>query len=154
MIRGTMKHRFSYFLLVLFVIAGVALQQCGSPPPTMPGPSTGSLRIMAMDTAYIKSISFNLDDVSHIKSANPTILDNVVIGIHKLFVYDDNNAGVSQMVEVSADRRTDITVSLIAEGPYVGRAAPKFAANTIDEQSIVLEGQRGKVVLLAFFEHT
>ena len=120
----------------------------------MPGPSTGSLRIMAMDTAYIKSISFNLDDVPHLKYVNPTILDNVVIGTHKLFVYDDNNAGISQMVEVSADRRSDITVSLIAAGPYVGRAAPKFAANTIDAQAIALEGQRGKVVLLAFFEHT
>jgi hypothetical protein len=149
-----MNRRLPYLVSALFVLAGLVLQQCGTPPPTMPAPYTGSLRVLAMDTAYIKTISFDLDDTKYGAHPNPYLLDNVVIGSHKLHVYDDNNAGVFQMVEVSRDLRTDIAVSFVAEGPYAGSLAPKFTAKTIDDQPITLEGQRGKVVLLLFFEHT
>ncbi len=130
------------------------MQHCASPPPAMPEVSYGSLRIMAMDTASIRSIYVDLDDVKYGRHPNPCILDNVIIGVHKLLVYDDNNAGSSSTVEVFRDRRTDITVSLLVEGPYVGRIAPKFSVKTIDDQTLDLEGMKGKVVLLAFFEHT
>lgn len=107
-----------------------------------------------MDTASIRSIYFDLDDVKYGKHPNPYVLNDVLIGVHKLLVYDDNNAGSSRIVEVSRDRRTDVTVSLLAEGPYVGSIAPKFSVKTIDDQPVSLAGQKGKVVLLAFFEHT
>lgn len=130
------------------------IQHCGAPPPALPEVSYGSLRIMAMDTALIRSISFDLDDVKYGKHPNPYVLNDVIIGVHKLLIYDENSAVSAGAVEVFRDRRTDITVSLTANGPYVGMFAPKFSAKTIDDQTLALEGMKGRVVLLAFFEHT
>ena len=140
--------------VVCLAAALLLMQNCGTPPPAMPEVSYGSLRIMAMDTASIRTVYFDLDDVRYGKHPNPYILEQVVAGTHKLFVYDETNAGSVAAVEVVRDRRTDVTVSLMAEGPYVGRIAPKFSAKSIDDQTLALEGLKGKVVLLAFFEHT
>jgi hypothetical protein len=140
--------------VALVVATMVCLQHCGSPPPTMPTTYTGSLRISAMDTASIKWFFLHLDDVNYDRCPNPYILDNVVIGVHKLLVFDYNNAGLSQMVEVYRDQTTDVSVSLLAGGPYLGMIAPSFVAKTIDDQTIDLGVEKGKVILLAFFEHT
>ena len=134
--------------------AVLMLQQCGNPPPTMPAPYTGSLRIVAMDTAAIRMISFDLDDVKYGFHPNPYILDDVVIGMHKVYIADESGAGASTIVEVQRDRRSDATVWLLSDGPYVGRRAPAFTATSIDNQVIDLQQLKGKVVLLAFFEHT
>jgi len=130
------------------------MQQCASPPPGMPEVAYGSLRITAMDTASIRSIFVDLDDVKYGRHPNPCVLVNLIVGVHKLLVYDDSNAVLSGTVEVLRDRRTEITVSLMAEGPYVGRIAPRFSVANIDDQSLSLDAMKGKVVLLAFFEHT
>ncbi|MBM4162334.1 MAG: hypothetical protein FJ217_14690 [Ignavibacteria bacterium] len=135
-------------------VLGYALAGCGDPPAAMPAPSTGSIRILAMDTASIRSIYFKLDDVEYGKRPNPYVLDGVVVGLHKLFVYDETSAGVSTMVEVLRNRQSDATVWLLSEGPYVGNMAPNFTAQTITGDTIGLQRLRGKVVLLAFFEHT
>ena len=147
-----MKKFVTYGILLTTLTASV--QHCGAPPPAMPEVSYGSLRIMVMDTAFIRSISFDLDDVKYGKHPNPYVLNNVVVGVHKLLIYDENAAASSNAVEVFQDRQTDITVSLAADGPYVGRIAPRFSVKTIDDQILALDGMKGKVVLLAFFEHT
>jgi len=143
-----------HFILLACVAAGALLQRCGSPPPTMPAPATGSIRILAMDTASIRFIWFNLDDVPYGKHPNPTVVGGVVAGIHKLLVFDEQNGGTSTLVEVAENRRAEVSVSLLSEGPYVGKIAPDFSATTIDNQSLSLSGMKGKVVMLAFFEHT
>jgi hypothetical protein len=147
-----MKTSFTYGLLLS--VSLVLMQHCGSPPPGMPDVSYGSLRIMAMDTASIRSIYFDLDDVKYGKHPNPFVLDQVVAGTHKLLVYDERNSGSVTAVEVFRDRRTEIKVNLLAEGPYVGGVAPNFTVKSIDDQTLSLEAMKGKVVLLAFFEHT
>ncbi len=143
-----------FIVLACLLAASVFLQRCGSPPPATPDPVTGSIQVMAMDTATIRSISFVLDDVKYGLHSNPYILNNVVIGVHKLFVSDESGIGASTIVEVLRERRSDATVWLLSEGPYLGRVAPKFTATSIDNQVIDLQQLRGKVVLLAFFEHT
>lgn len=107
-----------------------------------------------MDTASIRSIWFNLDDAPYGKHPNPYVLEGVAAGIHKLLVFDEQNGGTSTMVEVAENRRAEVKVTLLSEGPYVGKIAPKFSATTIDNEGLTLSGMKGKVVLLAFFEHT
>ena len=141
-------------ILVSSVIFGLFFAGCGDPPAATPAPSTGSIRILAMDTASIRSIYLKLDDVEYGKRPNPYVLDGVVVGLHKLFVYDETNAGVSIMVEVLRNRQSDAAVWLLSEGPYVGNVAPNFIAQSVTGDSIELQRLRGKVLLLAFFEHT
>ena len=129
-------------------------QHCGNPPPVVPTPFTGSIRILAMDTAAIRNISVLVDDVNYGLHPNPYILNSVVVGVHKLFVADESGTSASAVVEVLREQRSDATVWLLSEGPYVGRIAPRFTATSIDNQVIDLQQLRGKVVLLAFFEHT
>lgn len=138
----------------ILLSAPVFLQHCGNPPPVVPAPYTGSIRILAMDTATIRSISIVLDDVNYGIHPNPYILEGVLIGTHKLYVADETNAGTSTTVEVFQDRRSEVAMWLLAEGPYVGRTAPKFSVRSIDDQVIDLQQLKGRVVLLAFFEHT
>jgi hypothetical protein len=148
-------HRLLHFILFACVVAACALlQQCGTPPSATPDLVTGSMRIMAMDTAIIRRISFELDNVKYGLHPNPYVLENVVIGVHKLLVADESGTSASAMVEVLQDRQSDATVWLLSEGPYLGRIAPKFTATSIDNQAIDLQQLQGKVVLLAFFEHT
>ncbi len=149
-----MNRRTLLVLAFLLISAGLMLQRCGSPPPTMPVPATGAIRILAMDTASIRSIWFNLDDVPYGMHPNPYVLDGVVVGIHKLLVFDQQNGGTSTMIEVAENHRAEVRVTLLSDGPYVGKIAPKFSATTIDNQSLALSGMKGKVVMLAFFEHT
>ena len=140
--------------VIVLVAMSMLVQHCGSPPPAMPEVSYGSLRIIAMDTASIRSIYFDLDDVKYGKHPNPYVLDQVVAGTHKLLVYNETKSGSVTGAEVFRDRRTEIRVNLLAEGPYVGGVAPNFSATSIDDQTLSLEAMKGKVVLLAFFEHT
>lgn len=149
-----MQRCMRFIVLSCLLAASTFLQRCGSPPPATPDPVTGSMQIMAMDTATIRRISFELDDVKYGLHPNPYILNNVVIGVHKLFVANDSGMAASTMVEVLPERRSDATVWLLPEGPYVGRMAPRFTATSIDNQVIDLQQLKGKVVLLAFFEHT
>lgn len=138
----------------IMVGACMILQFCGAPPPTMPEVSYGSLRILAMDTASIKSIYFELDDEKYGKHTNPYVLEQVVAGTHKLFVYDETLAGTVSTVEVFPARRSEATLLLYGDGPYVGNKAPTFAITTVDGRSLDLQQLKGTVVLLAFFEHT
>jgi len=149
-----MQRRVHFIVLACLVAMGAFLQRCGSPPPTMPVPATGSIRILAMDTASIRFIWFNLDDVPYGKHPNPYVVEGVIVGIHKLLVFDEQNGGTSTMVEVAETRQAEVRTTLLSEGPYVGKIAPDFSASTIDNQSLALSGMKGKVVMLAFFEHT
>lgn len=149
-----MQRKIPLSLAFLLIAASLTLQRCGIPPPTMPLPPTGSIRILAMDTASIHSIWFNLDDSSYGRHPNPYVVEDVVIGVHKLLVFDEQNGGTSTMVEVAENRRAEVRVTLLSEGPYAGKIAPKFSATTIDNESLTLSGMKGNVVLLAFFEHT
>jgi hypothetical protein len=130
------------------------LTSCGAPPPAMPEVSYGSLRILAMDTASIKSINFDLDDVKYGKHSNPYVLEQVVAGTHKLFVYDETLAGTVSTVEVFPARRSEATLLLHGDGPYVGNKAPSFAVTAVDGRTLDLQQLKGTIVLLAFFEHT
>ena len=149
-----MQRGVHFIVLACVAAAGAFLQRCGSPPPTMPVPATGSIRILAMDTTFIHSIWFNLDDVPYGKHPNPYVVEGVIVGIHKLLVFDEQNGGTSTMVEVVENRQAEVRTTLLSEGPYVGKIAPNFSTTTIDNQSLALSGMKGKVVMLAFFEHT
>jgi len=135
-------------------VLGYAFAGCGDPPASTPAPYTGSIRVLAMDTATIRAIFIDLDDVKLGQHPNPSTLSGIVVGLHKVLVYSELSGGSGTMIEVKRDRVSDVMVWLLAEGPYVGQTAPKFSVRSIDDQLLDLQQLKGKVVLLAFFEHT
>jgi hypothetical protein len=142
------------FLALCGVLWAFILLQCGAPPTAMPDPFTGVLKITAMDTLIVDSVSVALDDIPQGKKHNPCTLGDVVVGIHKIFVQNPATAGASATVEIFRDRRTDLVLTLLSQGPFIGNVAPVFSVRTIDDSLMEMQKQRGKVVLLVFFEHT
>ncbi len=127
---------------------------CGKPPASMPDPYTGALNVTVMDTASVDSVFVKLDDDAPGKHENPTLIENIMIGIHKVFVFNEASAGTTKTVEIFRDRTSDILFWLATTGPYVGNLAPDFSTQDIKGNPVSLSGLKGKVVLLVFFEHT
>jgi hypothetical protein len=108
-----------------------------------------------MDTLAVDSIHVNLNDQDQGKWENPCLISNVVVGYHKLFVYTETASGTTKTdIEVREYATTPVWFWLATIGPYVGNTAPLFTAQDIRGDILVLEEEQGKVVLLAFFEHT
>jgi len=127
---------------------------CGGPPPTAPGQQTGDLRVAALDTLTIASIKIDLDDVRIGHFKNPHLLRDLVVGVHKVLVSDKVGAAASRTVEVVRNRQTDLVIQLLISGPYVGNPAPLFTARSVTGDTIDILKAKGKVIFLAFFEHT
>ncbi len=140
---------FSLVLLGFLIWSG-----CGKLPLPLPDILTGSIKIIAMDTLAIDSVHVVLDDAEMGHFQNPYVLDNVVVGTHKLFVQDKLGASSTDLIEVKKDEITSSTFILQTIGPYLGNTAPAFSTTDIQENQITSESLKGKVVLLAFFEHT
>jgi len=136
------------------VLAGGLLlfHLCGKRPPSFPQMVVGSLRIAAMDTTTIDSISVELDDALLGVFTNPNTIE-AIAGFHKLFVFTDVSAGTTRTVEVRKDETTRAVFWLASEGPYIGNIAPLFTVQDVNGQTHAIESLRGHVVLLAFFEH-
>ena len=128
--------------------------RCGNGPSPLPQVQTGSLRVIAMDTLAVSAISVNLDDVDLGERTNPASIEQVVAGTHKLFVYTPASAGTTKTVEVRNNRLTTVWFWLTTTGPYAGNSAPLFTVQDVNGTSLSLVEQRGRVVLLLFFEHT
>jgi hypothetical protein len=123
----------------------------------MPVPYTGSVGITAIvDSSVVDSIYVDLDTIKKGRHPNPYVLDNVLIGAHKLSVYDSGNVNARSdtMVEIFRSQRSDVRLRMASEAPYVGHPAPKFTVISIDDSVFALEQLRENVVLLMFFEHT
>lgn len=144
----------------LILLAGLVLSgsfvifQCGDPPTAAPDQYMGSLRVAALDTLTIDSISIDLDDMRIGRFRNPTLLNDVVAGIHKVLVSSTPAVTASRTVEILRGRRTDLFIQLQSSGPYVGGTAPLFTARAINGDTIAIAKLKGKAVFLAFFEHT
>lgn len=139
------------FLIVSIWLIGV---KCGKMPLPFPGMLTGSIRIVAMDTLAVDSVRVSLDDMDMGRFVNPCVLENIVVGTHKLFVVDNTGASWSNLIDVVRDETIGYTFWLQTIGPNVGNTAPEFAAIDIQDNPISSESLQGRVVLLAFFEHT
>jgi hypothetical protein len=126
---------------------------CGKAPSPLPPVETGSIRISVQEAAPGDSILPVLDDRDMGKHPNPFLLAQVAVGLHKLSVFMGDIATPPQFVEVRRGETTPVTFN-IATGPYVGHKAPLFAVQDVKGDSITLSKERGKVVLLIFFEHT
>jgi hypothetical protein len=142
-------------ILITTLFAGLILwQSCGMGPSPLPLPLTGSIRITAVNLARPDSFYVILDTVNYGKHENPCLFSDIVIGFHKLFIQTETTAGSTKTVEVLQNQVTAVDFWLESEGPYVGNTAPNFTANDINGNPVSLEGLKGKVVLLALFEHT
>ena len=148
----TRSHRL--ILMVMLLGGSLVVFRCGDPPPTSPGEYTGILRIAALDTLTIDSIKIDLDDVRIGQFKNPHLLRDVVMGVHKVLVSDKLGATASRTVEVVRNRQTDLLIQLLISGPYVGNPAPLFTARSVTGDTIDILKAKGKVIFLAFFEHT
>jgi hypothetical protein len=139
-------------VLSFFVFSIIAVR-CGKAPGPLPDIQIGSLRITATGASRIDSIRVVLDDKDVGRYPNPANLSQIAAGFHKLFLFIGVAATSPQSVEV---RRGEITpvAFLFDAGPYPGNAAPLFAVRDVKGDSISLTKQKGKVVLLIFFEHT
>ena len=141
--------------LVGLVLGGsLLIFRCGDPPTAAPDQYMGSLRVAALDTLTIDSISIDLDDVRIGRFRNPTLLGDVVAGIHKVLVSNTPAVTASRTVEIFRGRRTDLFVQLQTSGPYVGGTAPLFTARAVNGDTIAIAKLKGKAIFLAFFEHT
>jgi hypothetical protein len=126
---------------------------CGKTPMSLPSPETGVIQIVVEGASAGDSIRVVLDDQSVGKFKGQILLSEVVIGSHKLYVFIGAMATPPQTVEVRSGETTPVTFK-ITSGPYVGNKAPLFAVKDVKGDSISLSKQKGKVVLLVFFEHT
>jgi len=150
-----MTRRHYRMLLVLCGAAcALAVKGCGDPPTGLPEPFTGSLTVTAMDTLVFDSIFVALDDIPQGKLPNPCTLHGVVAGMHKLTVTDSSGARSDTMVTVRRNEVAALLMRLTKIGPFLGNEAPDFTVRTIDDSLFDMHKQRGKVVLLVFFEHT
>lgn len=127
---------------------------CGHPPEPEPAPYTGSVRVTALDSLLIDSINITIDDDYRGRFKNPHLIENLLAGDHKFNVSTRDASANTQMVAVLRDKLTRAFFNIELSGPYINRAAPDFLLTDIDGNRINLSGLRGKVVLLAFFEHT
>jgi hypothetical protein len=107
-----------------------------------------------MDTLAVDSVRVLLDDIDMGRFGNPSVLEEIAVGTHKLYVRDNTGASSTDLVEVVQDEITTTTIWLQTFGAYVGNTAPAFVANDIQGNPISSETLKGKVVLLALFEHT
>jgi hypothetical protein len=135
--------------MILLLVSG-----CGDPPVAIPPPQTGSINIIAMDTATIDSIDVGLDDMPMGRWKNPATLYDIIAGTHLLAVRDRLGFGEDTIVRVADAEQSSVLMRIQTEGPYVGSFAPAFRTKSVTGDTIDLVMLRGKVVLLAFFEHT
>ena len=146
------------FLFILALLGVLFWQYCGKTPSSLPLPYTGSIYITAMDTAVVASVQIDLDDEYLGEMDNPCLVEDVVIGSHRLRVFTEASAGTTiANLEVRQDEtsRVFFTMDIGPEvGPYVGNTAPQFTTQDVNGNKISLEDQKGKVVLLSFFEYT
>jgi|GEM_PF-3364096 len=152
-----MRQCFHTAVFAGFLLIWPGFWGCGAPPAPMPVPYTGSLAITAIvDSSVADSIYVDLDTIKRGRHPNPFVLNDVMIGIHKLSVYDSGNvnARTDTMVEIFRSQRSDVRLRMASEAPYVGHPAPKFTVISIDDTVFALEQMREKVLLLMFFEHT
>ena len=137
------------FVVLLLLLAF----HCGKAPFPLPPAGTGAIRITVEGAAPGDSIRVILDDQVAGTYSGTTLLNQVIVGLHKLSVFIGNAATPPQFVEVRRGETTPVTFKFTA-GPYVGNKAPLFAVKTVKGDSISLSKQKGKIVLLVFFEHT
>ena len=153
-----MKNSRIFIPLSLGLVLMFSWQYCGKSPSPLPLPYEGSIHITAMDTARIDSVQINLDLTDLGEMENPCLLEDVVIGFHRLHVFTEASAGTTiANLEVRKDEITRIFFTMEtgpAVGPYVGNEAPQFATQDIQGNPISLQDHQGKVILLAFFEYT
>jgi hypothetical protein len=128
--------------------------RCGKAPSPLPPTSYGSIRVTAMDTTVIDSITVFLDDVSIGKQPNPCLISYIVEGRHKVFASHQTGSATPQTVEVKRDWISDVLFQILSVGPYPGSSAPSFEVIDIQGNGFSLDAQKGKVVFLLFFEHT
>jgi hypothetical protein len=127
--------------------------QCGKAPGPLPDARIGSVRITASGVSVIDSVRVVLDDRDMGKYANPVTVSDVTAGIHKLSLVIGGAATPPQPVEVRRGETTPV-IFVFSTGPYPGNPAPLFTVKDVKGDSISLSKQKGKVVLLVFFEHT
>jgi hypothetical protein len=138
----------------LFFLFVVLWLKCGKAPGPFPSVQIGSIRISATGTSPGESIRIRLDDVDLGEFSNPFTLNDVAVGLHKLCLVIRGVTTPPQMVTVKRGETAVVTFQYASSGPYVGGKAPSFAVKPIKGDSLVLSKQKGKVVLLVFFEHT
>lgn len=143
-----MKKTIPFFVLLLFMAI-----RCGKTPLPLPPDQTGAIRITVEGAAPGDSIRVILDDQVAGTYSGFTLLNQVIVGFHKLSVFIGNAATPPQFVEVRRGETTPVTFKFFA-GPYVGNKALLFSVKDVKGDSISLSKQKGKVVLLIFFEHT
>ncbi|HEX9933672.1 MAG TPA: hypothetical protein VGB38_00640 [bacterium] len=135
------------------LVALLICVHCGKAPGPLPAVQIGSIRITATGSSVIDSIRIFLDDRDMGRHKNPATLTSVAAGIHRLFLYIGSTATAPVQVEVKRGETAPVTV-VFNPGPYPGNPALLFAVKDTKGDSISLSEQRGKVVLLLFFEHT
>jgi len=148
------ENKLESFIIGLACLILIYVWSCGDPPTSIPSLKMGNLKVTVMDTASIDSINISIDDLYYGIHENPCTLNDLISGLHKLFVYNSISACTTKTVEIFENKTTDIIMWMASEGPYPGNIAPIFSAEDIKGNIISLEEQKGKVVLLAFFEHT
>jgi hypothetical protein len=141
-------------LVLLIFIGHFILSQCGRTPGPFPPDQTGHIRVTVMDTSLIDSVFIELDDIALGQWSNPAHLENIVAGFHQLFVYNTTSAGTTKGVDVRADQTVESWFWLTSVSPHIGFQSPDFEVEDLGGDTITLEGLRGKVVILAFFEFT
>lgn len=149
-----MKKPLIFFCLCVIGTGLLGWQGCGKTPGSLPLPLTGTLFVAAMDTTLIDSVALNMDNLDYGKFPNPFTLRDVVIGSHKLFIYSEAAAGTTKTFDVFQDETTRAFFWLSTTGPFVGNVAPDFSTTDTDGLPVSLEALKGKVILLALFEHT
>jgi hypothetical protein len=140
-------------ILPSIAIALLICLHCGKAPGPLPAMLTGSVRITAAGSSPIDSIRVVLDDRDMGKYPNPATLGQIAAGFHKLSLFIGGAATSPQAVEIRRGEITSIAVVFNA-GPYPGNPAPLFAVKDVRGDSLSLPKQKGKAVLLIFFEHT
>jgi len=129
----------------------LSIHSCGDQSPAPPSVPVGSLRITVEDDTSVDSITVVIDGQSFGKGANPCVVENIPVGTHDLVVIDGERVSPVKKVEVFPGRETNVSVSFVIIGPYVGEVAPDFSVISARSEPIRLREWRGKVVLLAFF---
>ncbi len=153
-----MKRSGIFILSSLGLLLALLCQYCGKTPYTLPLPYTGSIHITALDTTLVDSLQIDLDLNDLGKMENPCLLEDVVIGLHRLHVFTEASPGTTLTnLEVREDEVTRVLFTMDtgpSVGPYVGNQAPQFTTQDIQDNPISLQDHQGKVILLAFFEYT
>lgn len=141
-------------ILALSLSALLIWISCGNPPEPLPEIYTGSARIAALDTLLIDSINISVDGIRLGMFRNPYLFTSLVAGEHKFEVSTKDASADPQIISIQKNRLTRAYFNIETAGPYINRKAPLFSLTDIDGNQVSISDLKGKVILLAFFEHT